>query len=112
MLCVFHERGLGVKQDPAKAAQWYRTAAESGDRAAQYNLGILYQFGRGVAQDYAEAVKWLTMAADQGHGEAQNDLGTLYYGGKGVGRDLVEAWKRSEEHTSELQSLMRISYAV
>src|SRR3546814_4894145 len=27
-------------------------------------------------------------------------------------RDAVEAIKRSEEHTSELQSLMRISYAV
>src|SRR3546814_9829583 len=25
---------------------------------------------------------------------------------------LVESWQRSEEHTSELQSLMRISYAV
>src|SRR3546814_9678403 len=31
-----------------------------------------------------------------------------------VGRGLyaLTAWKRSEEHTSELQSLMRISYAV
>src|SRR3546814_9400617 len=27
-------------------------------------------------------------------------------------RELQQAWKRSEEHTSELQSLMRISYAV
>src|SRR3546814_3218660 len=26
--------------------------------------------------------------------------------------DVVVVWKRSEEHTSELQSLMRISYAV
>src|SRR3546814_4519789 len=29
-----------------------------------------------------------------------------------IGRDLPRARKRSEEHTSELQSLMRISYAV
>src|SRR3546814_2099300 len=27
-------------------------------------------------------------------------------------RSRKQAWKRSEEHTSELQSLMRISYAV
>src|SRR3546814_3585186 len=27
-------------------------------------------------------------------------------------RDQMKPWKRSEEHTSELQSLMRISYAV
>src|SRR3546814_6885033 len=31
---------------------------------------------------------------------------------KGVGRDAELAGHRSEEHTSELQSLMRISYAV
>src|SRR3546814_3606412 len=27
-------------------------------------------------------------------------------------REYQQAWRRSEEHTSELQSLMRISYAV
>src|SRR3546814_6862673 len=32
--------------------------------------------------------------------------------GSGLGLSLVEAVARSEEHTSELQSLMRISYAV
>src|SRR3546814_1210316 len=32
--------------------------------------------------------------------------------GIGIAADLVEAVVRSEEHTSELQSLMRISYAV
>src|SRR3546814_2976932 len=32
--------------------------------------------------------------------------------GDGVGHALVPGHRRSEEHTSELQSLMRISYAV
>src|SRR3546814_6870265 len=32
--------------------------------------------------------------------------------GDGVGRSRIHALIRSEEHTSELQSLMRISYAV
>src|SRR3546814_8971710 len=31
---------------------------------------------------------------------------------QGVGREVCQRWFRSEEHTSELQSLMRISYAV
>src|SRR3546814_8235770 len=31
---------------------------------------------------------------------------------KAVGYDTLKDFKRSEEHTSELQSLMRISYAV
>src|SRR3546814_3467606 len=31
---------------------------------------------------------------------------------RGIGLEEAECWLRSEEHTSELQSLMRISYAV
>src|SRR3546814_9935750 len=41
-------------------------------------------------------------------GEAGDNIGALL---RGVGREDVERG-RSEEHTSELQSLMRISYAV
>src|SRR3546814_1080545 len=37
-------------------------------------------------------------------------LGSTYW--EGVLKALVEEHARSEEHTSELQSLMRISYAV
>src|SRR3546814_6643690 len=56
--------------------------------------------------------------AHLGHGlvvDQRPDLGTLLVAGRnlqlvGRGRQLLD--KRSEEHTSELQSLMRISYAV
>src|SRR3546814_2937715 len=64
--------------------------------------------------------------ADQGRGIAPQDqdkifdkferLGRDEAGGSGLGlyisRKLARAMKRSEEHTSELQSLMRISDAV
>src|SRR3546814_9544567 len=48
---------------------------------------------------------------DQGHGFAQGPMG---HGGRlrRRGKDFGEHLPRSEEHTSELQSLMRISYAV
>src|SRR3546814_5307405 len=38
-------------------------------------------------------------------------LGSLPFKGR-AGEGMGFAWLRSEEHTSELQSLMRISYAV
>src|SRR3546814_2954850 len=44
----------------------------------------------------------------QGHGVEHRRGNARALGGKLVGR----WWNRSEEHTSELQSLMRISYAV
>src|SRR3546814_986921 len=40
-------------------------------------------------------------------------IGTILFIGPLLsGRELAAPWMRSEEHTSELQSLMRISYAV
>ena len=61
-----YDNGQGVPQDYAEAVKWYRLAAEQGDVAAQYNLGIMYDNGDGVPQDYKEAVKWYRLAAEQG----------------------------------------------
>src|SRR3546814_6931145 len=55
-----------------------------------YELGEAYGAGRGVDQDTAAGARWTNTAAERGDPRAP----------------------RSEEHTSELQSLMRISYAV
>src|SRR3546814_2619554 len=65
---------------------------------AYYDLGVAYSVGQGdVKVDLVQAHKWFNLAAMAGMRQAQED------------RAFVA---RSEEHTSELQSLMRISYAV
>jgi len=55
----------------SEAASWYRKAADKGNAAAQYNLGILYADGRGVLKDAAQASAWFSKAAAQGFGAAQ-----------------------------------------
>src|SRR3546814_993293 len=45
-------------------------------------------------------------------GRREADFQFAVVGGEMVARDLYGLCSRSEEHTSELQSLMRISYAV
>ena len=70
-----------------------RKAADQGDAAAQYNLGVMYDNGQGVPQDYAEAVRWYRKAADQGDASAQYNLGRLYADGQGVRKDYVQALK-------------------
>ena len=64
-----YARGLGVPQDYAQAATWYRLAADQGHAPAQLNLGVLYRNGEGVPQDYTEAHKWYNLAAARANGD-------------------------------------------
>lgn len=71
-----------MHKDLAKAANWYREAAENGDAIAQVNLGQMYLNGRGVPMDYAEGLKWVRKAADRGNvNNAQYMLGEIYRDG-------------------------------
>jgi TPR repeat protein len=75
--------------------EWWPLAS-SGNAAAEFNLGLMYETGKGVAQDYAVAAKWYRKAAIHGSASAQNNLGYLYVRGRGVPRDFSKAiqWYR------------------
>ena len=92
-LAIMYEGGLGVTQNYAEAAKWYRAAAAQGDARAQYNLGVMYEKGLGVPLDYKETVKWYQMAAERGYATAQYHIGQSYLSGIGVPRDYVQAHK-------------------
>ncbi|EPI3704007.1 tetratricopeptide repeat protein [Neisseria gonorrhoeae] len=66
-------------------------AAEQGNAAAQFNLGVMYENGQGVCQDYVQAVQWYRKASEQGDAQAQYNLGLMYYDGRGVRQDLALA---------------------
>jgi len=87
ILGVMYDRGKGVRQDYAKAFEWYQKAASQGYSNAQYNLGSMYYRGEGVRQDYAKAFEWHQKAAIQGDADAQYSLGLMYYRGEGVRQD-------------------------
>jgi len=57
---------VGVfEPDYAKAAKWYKKAAEQGDALSQVNLGEMYLKGEGVLKSWKRGVRWLRKAADQ-----------------------------------------------
>ena len=58
--------GQGVRQDYAKAASWYRKAADQGNAGAQYMLGEMYCWGQGVERSLPLAAKWYLKSAEQG----------------------------------------------
>src|SRR5262245_2288259 len=82
--------------DFATAMQKWRPLADSGDPAAQTNIGFLHWEGKGVSLNYEEAVRWYKMAAVQGYPDALFNLGVAYTEGKGVPRNPGEArnWYR------------------
>ena len=63
--------GKDVKQNYAKAVEWYQKAAELGVELAQYNLAGCYEEGRGAAKDRPIALDWYKKAAAQGLYEAK-----------------------------------------
>jgi TPR repeat protein len=115
-----YEHGVGVAQDNAEAARWYRLAAEQGDARAQYNLGCCYQLGKGVLQNDADGAHWVRLAAEQGFAKAQYNLGLCYQCGTGVSEDedesAVEAvrWFRlaAEQGFAEAQKFLGLCYTL
>lgn len=59
---------------PNEAVYWLRTAAESGNTEAQYDLGFRLARGQGIEKDSEQARLWLERAANAGHTEALNAL--------------------------------------
>ena len=91
-LGYMYEKGLGTTNDPAKAVQLYRSAADHGYAEAQNLMGIFYATGtNGIAQDDKQAVAWYQKAADQGFAKAEKNLGDMYFFGRGVDRDYLQA---------------------
>lgn len=81
-----------VVAEPIEAAKpSLASAAESGNAAAQYDMGLQYARGGTVAQDYEKAAAWFKKAADQGFVSAQYRLATLYEKGRGVPEDVAIA---------------------
>jgi TPR repeat protein len=67
-----------VRRSAAKAAQWFRRAAEHGHGSAQNNLGILLGNGDGVRKNVQEALLWLRKAFHAGNSCAAQNIAITY----------------------------------
>lgn len=83
--------GTNVPKDPAKAAEWFRKAADQGHVPALRELGILTASGEGVTPDPEEGARLLGMAADELDPSAMYHLGLMFEKGIGVPTDKQKA---------------------
>ncbi|MDX9740763.1 MAG: tetratricopeptide repeat protein [Gammaproteobacteria bacterium] len=76
--------------DYGAALKEFRVAAEAGDDAAEYNLGLLHEKGLGVEQDHAAALNWYRRGAKKDYAPSWYSLGLMHLNGQGVKADPEE----------------------
>lgn len=108
--------GKGEPKDPARAAYWYRKAADRGNQDAQNELGYLYMSGIGVPHDEMEASKWFARAMGGGSQEAKLNLALLYLKGDGrlrdvnLGTDLLrQLAEKGNAHAEDILGVLYLS---
>lgn len=69
-LGAMYNTGLGVVQDYAESAKWYRLAAAQRYAIVQRNLGEIYAGGHGVPKDYVLAHMWFNLGAVSGDADS------------------------------------------
>ena len=63
--------------DYETALEYYTKAAELGDAAAHYHLGLVYRQGKGVEKDEEKVIYHYEKAAIGGHPKARHNLGAI-----------------------------------
>lgn len=67
------------------------SAAERGDKDAQFGMSVRYSQGNGVLKDETKAAYWARKAAEQGQTAAMLDMGTRLWSGRGVTKNPSDA---------------------
>ena len=109
-LLLQHILGQSKLREPGKVFARLQELAKTGDREAENNLGLCFEFGYGTAQDFREAAVWYLRAAKGGLGTAQFNLGGFYFEGKGVEKNFATAvmwYTRAAEQRQELALKIR-----
>ena len=86
-----YSEGLGIRQDEAKAAEWFTKGAVAGDMHAQFELGLMLAQGRGVKKDEKKSADFFEAAAQQGHTLAAYNLAQTYVQGWARPQDMQKA---------------------
>lgn len=90
---LYEEGGAGLAKNPTEARRWYERAANSGDRGAMHNVGLMYFEGVGGTKNLTSAAQWFRKAANLGLVDSQFNMGQLYEQGLGVTQNSAEAYK-------------------
>ena len=87
-----YDRGLIVPQSYPKAVEYVRKAAQMGMAAAQYRMGLYYQYDKySLKKDYKKSFEWYQKSALQNFLPGQKILGYIYAEGRGVEKSMTKS---------------------
>ncbi len=82
-----------ARGDYKAAYRDWTTAAQQGNGAAMYNLGVMSLSGKGAAKDIAAAAKWFKASADAGHSGGMVNWGLCRLNGFGTPKDEASGFQ-------------------
>lgn len=91
-----------VKENYAKAYEWYKKAAEQGVGTAMNNIGSMYENGLFVEQDYEKAYQYYMKAVDVGFAFSASNIGKLF-------RDNLLPERYSKCHIEEAERWYKVA---
>jgi len=77
-LGIAFDQGRGVKSDYAKAMDYFKKAADLGNREAWRRMGAMYRFGDGTPKDYNKALECYKKAFDMGDAAADFESAEMF----------------------------------
>ena len=87
---VVSARDAFARADYRSAFRDWSTAANAGNGAAMYNLGVMSLSGKGAPKDIAVAAKWFKASADAGHSGGMVNWALCRLNGFGTGKDEAD----------------------
>jgi len=90
----------------------YLSAAEAGDKKAQYLLGLRYERGVSGVPDFKAAAQWYSKAAEQGMRLASFRVALIYHHGRGLTQNYAAAarWYSSAAEAGLAEAQYNLGY--
>lgn len=90
---VVSARDAFGRGDYKSAARDWTAAANAGNGAAMYNLGVMSLSGRGATKDIAAAARWFKASAEAGHSGGMVNWGLCRLNGFGTAKDEADGFR-------------------
>jgi TPR repeat protein len=100
-----------MRHDPAKAASYFRDAANAGHVAAAACLARMYETGTGVRRDSAQAQYWYDRAGDRPSPDVALDISNFYGANTSPLHDQQKAlfWMRRAAEAGNEEAIRRLN---